>query len=229
MRARKTRSNAVGQMLGPQDSGDAESRKISPFVVPKEVSPTSLFTDREKEKVRKRFDSLYKDLKPRPSYWLGGIEHTTMLAASPEEIQEKMIGLYSGVNIMSGLILSALVGLALDPIEVNTLPQEDLNLFGLEIRNYKQWLACVYNIFGSVCVVIQVLICCYSTFILGFMHSTPNQPELVYHYVFRGAPLYSVFVMTDTREQKFSLSDDEKLPFPFTTGSSQASHRQSRV
>ena len=160
---------------------------------PHGVGPGALFSEDEKAYYRKRVDQLHTDLRPRWLWWLCGVECTMMLTAPPHEVREHFISTLNGINIMSGLVLSAIMHLAINPIPLTTLPVETLDLFGLEFQNYKQRLAAVYNILGVVCVVMQYLLCMYSTFWLGFVNSTPSKPELDYFFVLRGGPTLAIF------------------------------------
>ena len=116
-----------------------------------------------------------------------------MLTCSPDEIENKLVQYLTNINIMAGLLLSSCISLGINPIEVSNVPEENLQLFGIEIQNYKQLLAQVYNFLGGVSVAIQFGTCMFSTFMLGFVHSLPSKKCLSYFVVLRSGPLLSLF------------------------------------
>ena len=74
--------------------------------------------------LQRSIDPLQRKLKLRPVMgWLRSPEISSMLCGPPDTIFQRLEGFLSVINIMSGLLLSAIGGSALNPIHVADLPE----------------------------------------------------------------------------------------------------------
>ena len=105
-------------------------------------STESIFTGEDKDKLNRRLEALHKTLHVNWTWWADGIESTCMLANSPADIQEKVLGYLGAINIMSGLVLSSIAAVAFEQIVVEEIPDE-MAFGGLAS---KQVLAVIYNV-----------------------------------------------------------------------------------
>ena len=122
--------------------------------------------------LQRSIDPLQRKLKLRPVMgWLRSPEISSMLCGPPDTIFQRLEGFLSVINIMSGLLLSAIGGSALNPIKVADLP-EDVQPIGN-----------VYNVMITFAVVVQACVACYSSYALMVLYGIGNRPELVYRYI----------------------------------------------
>jgi len=95
-------------------------------------------------------------------------EATTMLCAPSSEVYERLTSMLTTMSVVSGLLLSSIAGVALEPLDVETYPAE------------KQLQAEVYNIVAAVVVATQTCVTLYSTFTLYITISAAHDPPAVY-------------------------------------------------
>ena len=121
-----------------------------------------------------------------------GVDTNSLLCNSPEEVEAKVLSCLNTINVMAGLTLGAIAGVALDQIDVHSLPDDEYILDMIDVRI----VATLYNNLGVLAVICQFCVCMYSTFLLIFVNSTPNMPELVYFYVYRGGRLFTLYTVS---------------------------------
>ena len=93
---------------------------------------------------------------------------------------ERSVNLFTNLNLMAGLMLSALAEIALNPKDVPSLPAEH------------QTLGDAANIIAAFIVVVQTLITVYTTFI-GLELAASGSPSGVYRMLVYFGPLVGYF------------------------------------
>ena len=178
VKAQRLQQVGVGIMSpGPKGSA-SKHRPGSVFDV---INRSHLFNDADKAFLEYKMEALNKKHKARFTYFISGVDSMFLMCNSPEELNDRVLGIVNVINLMSGLILSAMAGVALEPYAVEELPPN------------MQILGDVYNVIGGFSVTLQFCMCMYSSFMLMFMYSTPNKIELTYFFVLRGGMLFGIW------------------------------------
>lgn len=134
-------------------------------------TPTvSAWSKSDKAHLQRAINPLKNSFRFQPFGFLRA-EATTMLCAPPSEIYDRLTSLLTNISVVSGLILSSIAGVALNPLDVNSIPSD------------KQILAEAYNVIGAVAVMTQFCCVLYSTFTLYIVISSAHNPTAIYRVV----------------------------------------------
>ena len=95
-------------------------------------------------------------------------EGTQLLCTSPSEVYDRLTTFLSNISIVSGLTLSSIAGVALEPIDVD------------DVAGEKRWLADAFNVIAAVTVVIQLMVVLYSTYTLYIVSASVHTTTAAY-------------------------------------------------
>ena len=90
-----------------------------------------------------------------------------MLCLPPGDIYERLTSMLTNASIVSGLVLSAIAGAALNPLDADDYPG---------LRRRVEW----YNAVAAVTVATQLCVVLYSTFSLFILTSNAHSPSATY-------------------------------------------------
>ena len=156
-------------------------RKINPSGSSgKGPTDVGVWSTADKELLQQRLDGLKSEnVKIRPFSFLQSPDARMLLCASKEDVFDRSTAYLLNFNIMSGLILSSIVGTALNPYDIAGMPEE------------KQTLGYVYNICGFIAVMVQVAMTMYSSLIVAMMYSLGSDPAMTYRFLLYAGRLFS--------------------------------------
>lgn len=115
-----------------------------------------------------RLDALHRRFRKQPMGFLTS-EGSALLCAPQNEIYDRFVSILSNISIVSGLVLSAIAGVALNPYQ-----PEKFEAVG------KQFTAELYNVVAAITVAGQLCTVLYSTFTLYIVTSTAHTPTAAY-------------------------------------------------
>ncbi len=107
-------------------------------------------------------------------------EATSLLCQNKDKVADKTCLYLTSINVMSGLVFSAIAGAALEPLDVQALPEE------------KQWAGNAYNFLAVCSVGAQGLIVCYSSYCLYFFAASSPTPGITHRAVMHFAPFFGL-------------------------------------
>lgn len=125
----------------------------------------------DKACLQRTIDPLKAKFRLRPLAFLGS-EATTMLCSSkPGEVYERLTSVLSTMSIVSGVVLSAMAGAALNPLSPDDYPPAARTKVD------------TFNAVAAVTVAIQLLVCLYSTFTLYILTANAPTPSATYRHL----------------------------------------------
>lgn len=143
--------------------------RAKPRVHPK-PAPTrraaAAWSPADKACLQRAIDPLHKGFRIQPFGFLRS-EGSTLLCAPPSEVYERLTSILTNVGIVSGLVLSAIAGAALNPLNLADFPE-------------KRLAAEAYNVVAAVTVAAQLCVVLYCTFTLYIVISAAHNPTAVY-------------------------------------------------
>lgn len=140
---------------------------MSAKTVPKSAPSTQAWSASDKACLQRTIDPLHNAFRMRPLAFMKS-EGTALLCAPPSEVYERLMSFLSNVSVISGLVLSAIAGVALEPLDPD------------EYARDKRDAVEVFNVVAALTVVIQLCTCLFSTFTLYMLTSTSHNPQAVY-------------------------------------------------
>mmetsp|Transcript_28096 Transcript_28096/g.53519 ORF Transcript_28096/g.53519 Transcript_28096/m.53519 type:complete len:401 (+) Transcript_28096:421-1623(+) len=106
-----------------------------------------------------------------------------LLCTSAEDVFDRTVLLVSTVNLVASLMLSATAGTALNPIDVEAMPDVE----------WKRTLADVFNILTAICVTIQICNVVFSAYVLIMLAGSSSNPSLIYRSLSHSGPCFAIF------------------------------------
>jgi hypothetical protein len=129
--------------------------------------PATAWSTEDKSTLQKRLDPLHNRFRKQPLGFLTS-EGSSLLCTPPDQIYDRLTSFLSNVSIVSGLVLSAIAGAALSPLDIDDFPAE------------KRGAAEAYNVVAALTVAIQLCVVLYSTFTLYILISASHNATAVY-------------------------------------------------
>lgn len=126
--------------------------------------------------LQKLLDPLRSPPKINPFGVLGS-EARGLICAPKHEVYDRTSNFLNTLNVMGGLVLGAIGGIAISPFKVADLPEE------------KQALGEIYNVLAYVCVTTQICVVMFSTYMLFLLYAHAHSPEVIYRFLAYGGPL----------------------------------------
>ena len=123
-----------------------------------------LWSPRDKACLQRTIDPLHNGFGMQPLGFLKS-EGSTMLCVPPAEVYERLTSMLSSASVVSGLVLSAMAGAALNPLDAADFP-------GGRRRRVE-----LYNVLAAVTVVTQLCVVLYSTFTLYIVTANAHSPR----------------------------------------------------
>lgn len=128
---------------------------------------SSQWSARDKECLQRTLDPLHNEFRKQPMGFLRS-EGSTLLCTPPAEVYDRLTSMLSNISIVSGLVLSAIAGAALSPLDLDKFPTE------------KRLAAEIFNVVAALTIVVQACVVLYSTFTLYILISSAHSPTAVY-------------------------------------------------
>mmetsp|Transcript_63900 Transcript_63900/g.103309 ORF Transcript_63900/g.103309 Transcript_63900/m.103309 type:complete len:391 (-) Transcript_63900:190-1362(-) len=145
MMKRKSNRNAVV----PNDASTSRTRHGTNH---RRMLDNSIMTEADNESLRKKMQSLRNGTM---NAWTTSPELTAMLCLPPDEHSHgRFVEYMQNIQLLSALLLSATLGVALNPLDVNAMPQSE------------QGLGDAYNFLASLLAVINVVCSVFGSYIL---------------------------------------------------------------
>lgn len=120
----------------------------------------------DKAALQRVLDPLCTSFRKQPMGFLSS-EGSTLMCTPPGEVYDRLTGILSNVSIVSGIVLSAIAGVALSPLDLDEFDEK---------RN----AADLYNAVAAVAVAVQLCVTLYSTFTLYILMASAHSPSAVY-------------------------------------------------
>lgn len=151
------------------DTMNALYNRRKPRVEPEPTRRSGTWSDpSDRASLQRTLDELIRGFRKQPMGFLTS-EGSTLLCAPPNEVYDRLVNFLSNVSIVSGLVLSAIAGAALNPYR-----PEDF------VKEQKSSYAEAYNAVAAITVSIQLCVVLYSTFTLYILISTAHSPTATY-------------------------------------------------
>ncbi|KAH8091875.1 hypothetical protein JL720_5447 [Aureococcus anophagefferens] len=112
-------------------------------------------------------DPLFHKPKINPLGMLGS-EARGLCCAPKSEVFDRLVAFVSTINVMSGLVLSAIASLATAPLVVEALPSN------------KRFLGSLFNVLAFVSVATQICVVMFSTYMLFLVYCHGHSPSAIY-------------------------------------------------
>ena len=125
--------------------------------------------------LQRTLDPLHNKFRMQPLGFLRS-EASTMLCARPADVYERLTSMLSSASIVSGLVLSAMAGAALNPFDLREFDDDPAR------RAAAEW----FNGLAAFTVVTQLCVVLYSSFTLYILTASAHAPVRAYQSVWVG-------------------------------------------
>ena len=137
---------------------------------PKRTTPEhgiTTWSAADRATLQKTIDPLHNTFRKQPAGFLHS-EATTLLCTPREEVYDRLNSFLSNCCMVSGLVLSAVAGAALNPLKADDFADD------------KKTVVEAFNVVASLTVATQFCVVLYSTFTLYILISSAHNPSSVY-------------------------------------------------
>jgi hypothetical protein len=154
--------------------------KVRGTVPPQGASADRVWSNEDNAALQKLLDPLRGENQPEIDvFGMFSSEARGLLCSSKHEVHDKMYAFLSTLNVMSGLVLSSIIGLVTNPMDVNSLPED------------KQLLGNIFNVLAYTTVTTQVCTVMFSTYMLVIaVHA--QTPDQTYRFIAHSAFMYGL-------------------------------------
>ena len=128
------------------------------------------WSTKDRARLQRAIDPLHSKWGKQPLGFLHS-EASALLCAPPEEVYDRLLSFLSTCGIVSGLVLSAFAGVALNPLRRDDYPEEKRSAVEL------------FNVVAAITVAMQLGVSLYSTFTSYLVIASVHNPSAVYRAV----------------------------------------------
>ena len=131
------------------------------------LDSATTWSEADRSILQKTIDPLYDAWRKQPAGFLHS-EATTLLCTPREEVYDRLTSILSTCGIVSGLVLSAVAGVALNPLKAEDFADD------------KKTVVEIFNVVAALTVATQLCVVLYSTFTLYILISSAHNSAAVY-------------------------------------------------